>query len=293
MPAPLERLVIAPSDRRRAIVDVIRSARHQLALSIFRCDDEPVLRALAAAAARGVRVSAIVTARAKAGGRGLDRVSEWLAAHGVEVRRCSSWTKYHAKYVVADERIAIVTSLNFTPKCFERTCDFLLVTRDAAVVSGLTALFAADWSARPAELTAAQRERLIVGPDDAPRRRFASLLTQARNRVRLIDAKLTDPFTCRLLDARRRAGVAVEIAGKRVLRPLRAHGKLLVIDDAAAVIGSIALSPASLDRRRELAVVIRNPGLIAALDGFWSTHCEPARVVPMAHAPVPFVEVAS
>ena len=78
-------------------------------------------------------------------------------------------------------------------KCFARTCDFVLVTRDPAVVSGLTALFAADWADQPAMLTDAQRERLIVGPDGDPRARVRGLLHDARQRIRLLDTKLTDP----------------------------------------------------------------------------------------------------
>ncbi|HXR45634.1 MAG TPA: phospholipase D-like domain-containing protein, partial [Pseudolysinimonas sp.] len=127
MGARLERLVLAPAARRRRVLATIRAARRRLVLSIFRCDDARVLQALAGAAARGVSVCAIVTPRAKAGARRLDRMSGWLGVHGVEVRRGASWTKYHAKYIVADDRVALVTSLNFTSKCFTRTCDFLLV----------------------------------------------------------------------------------------------------------------------------------------------------------------------
>ena len=43
--------------------------------------------------------------------------------------------KYHAKYLVADDGPAVVASLNFTRKCFRKTCDALVVTHDPAVVS--------------------------------------------------------------------------------------------------------------------------------------------------------------
>jgi len=234
-----------------------------------------------------------VTARARASARDLDRVCEWLVAHAIEVRRPVAYAKYHAKYLVADERVALVTSLNYTATCFTRTCDFMLVTRDPAVVSGLTALFAADWSAEPAALTAAQRERLIVGPDHDPRARFGALMQEARQQVRLLDTKLSDRATCRVIDARRYAGIAVAIARRRAVRPLRAHGKLLLIDDRAAVIGSLALSPASLDRRRELAVVVRDPRLVATLDAFWRSHVEPAGAAAGLGVPGPFMELAS
>jgi len=293
MPATREYLVIEPARRRRAVLGVIRFARRRLVLSIFRCDDAPVLQALAGASARGVAVSAIVTARARAATRDLDRVCDWLTARGIEVRRSGAPAKYHAKYVVADERVGLVTSLNYTAKCFTRTCDFLLITRDPAVVSGLTALFDADWAGQPASLTVAQRERLIVGPDGDPRARVQGLLHDARQQIRLLDTKLTDPAIRRALDDRRDAGVEVEIARRRTLRPLRAHGKLLLIDDRAALVGSLALSPTSLDRRRELAIVLRDPRLVAALGAFWHSHCDPAHTSTGLGTPAPAAELAS
>jgi phosphatidylserine/phosphatidylglycerophosphate/cardiolipin synthase-like enzyme len=277
-----DRLVIAPSQRRRTIVGAIRTARERLALSIFRCDDRVVLEALRAAARRGVHVRVLMTPRARAAGSELEALHAWLAGHGIEVRRYTGGMKYHAKYLVADARLALVTTLNLTTRCFERTCDFTLTTPDPAVVSGLTALFDADWSATPLHFTAAQRERLIVGPDHAPRERFAALVHEARRCIRILDAKLADEHLVGLLDDRERRGIAVERARRRDVRPLRRHGKLLIVDGDAAVIGSLALSAHALDGRRELAVVTRDPRVVAELDAFW--HARLARRRPVADA---------
>ena len=267
-----ERIVIAPRLRRRTILAAIRAAREQLAVPIFRCDDRVVQQALAAAAARGVHVRVLMTPRARAAARDLDALHAWLAGRGVDVRRYEGGMKYHAKYLVADAGLAIVTTLNFTARCFARTCDFTLVSRDPAVVSGLRELFDADWSHRPVTLTDAQRARLIVGPDHQPRERFAALMRQARQQVRILDAKLTDPHLAGLLDERRLAGLTVERARRRDVRPLRRHGKLLMVDGDTAAIGSFALSTGALERRRELAVITRDARLVGALDAFWRAH---------------------
>ncbi len=258
--------------RRRTILALIRSAQRHLVLSIFRCDDAAVMHALADAVRRGVTVRAIVTRRAKASARDLGHLRSWLAAHGVAVRGYAAAAKYHAKYIVADDRTALVGSLNLTAQCFERTCDFMLVTHDADVVGGLSELFAADWAQRAATLTPAQSDRLIVGPDQRPRDRFVSLISEARHRIRVLDAKLTDRGIRSLLRFRREAGVTVEIARRRDVRPLAAHGRLLVIDDRAAVIGSFALSRGALERRRELAVITRDAAILGELDAFWRSH---------------------
>jgi cardiolipin synthase A/B len=267
-----ERIVIDPRSRRRAVLAAIRAARVRLVLSIFRSDDRAVWQRLADAARRGVHVRVLMTPRARAAAKALDALQAWLTAHDIEVRRYGGGMKYHAKYLVADGRRALVTTANLTARCFDRTCDFTLVTRDATVTTGLCELFDADWDARPARLTAAQRARLVVGPDHAPRERFAALVNEARDRLRILDSRLDDPWLVETIEARRLAGVAVERARRRDVRPLRRHGKLLIVDHAMAVLGSSPLSVHALDRRRELAVVIRDPELVAALDVFWRTY---------------------
>jgi cardiolipin synthase A/B len=269
---PKERLVIDSRLRRRTILAAIRAARQQLLLSIFRSDDRAVWQALASAARRGVRVRVLMTPHARAAGTALDDLQARLASHGIDVRRYAGGMKYHAKYLVADEHLAVVTTANLTGHCFEHTCDFTLVTCDADVVAGLGELFAADWDARPVRLTAAQRARLIVGPDHAPRDRFAAIVSAARRRIRILDSKLADPRILELLESRRHAGVAVERARRRDVRPLRRHGKLLLVDGGVAVLGSCALSTRALEHRRELAVITRDPRLVAQLDRFWRIH---------------------
>ena len=44
------------------------------------------------------------------------------------------------------------------------------------------------------------------------------------------------------------------------------HGKMMIIDEARAVIGSTALSTLSLDFRREVSIVIHEPALVKQLN---------------------------
>ena len=225
MAATPERLVIEPAGRRRARAGVSSAPRAGASCCRFSgATTLVVLQALAGAAARGVAVSAIVTARASAAARDLDRVYDWLdrARHrGAPLRRARRSITRNTWSPTSGSRSS--PSLNYTAKCFARTCDFLLVTRDPAVVSGLTALFDADWAGQPASLTAAQRERLIVGPDGDPRARFASDSCTRRGSGSACSTP-SSPIrpSGALLDDRRGAGVEVEIARRRTLRPLRA-----------------------------------------------------------------------
>jgi phosphatidylserine/phosphatidylglycerophosphate/cardiolipin synthase-like enzyme len=255
--------VAAVADRRPAIVDVIRGARRRLTLSLFRCNDAEILGELATATARGVEVEVLVTSRAKGGRKKIEKLWRALGLTGATVHSYTDpVVKYHAKYLVADDATAIVASLNFTKKCFRKTCDALVVTRDPAVVAGLRRLWAADRSRAdlPDDLT----DRLIVGPERA-RRQLTALIDQARSSIRIIDAKLSDPDVLSLLKAKRAAGLAVDVFTAKHLGGLKSHGKMMLIDDKVAVVGGLALAALSLDFRREVAIKVTEPDAVAAV----------------------------
>ena len=167
-PSSAERLVIDPAERRSAVLEVIRGARRELVLSVFRCDDFKILDALGDAVQRRVRVRALLTPRAKNWDRRLQDLGVFLESMGAEVHRyAGARTKYHAKYLVADDALALIASLNFARKCFDRTCDFLLITTEPAIVAGLKSLFEMDCQAPDSGLPNLS-DALIIGPEPAP-----------------------------------------------------------------------------------------------------------------------------
>jgi cardiolipin synthase A/B len=256
-----DRLVVLVDERRAALLDVIRHARSRITLSLFRCNDDAVFEELTEATARGVAVEVLVTSRAKGGQKKMAKLWRALEQTGASLHSYTDpVVKYHPKYLVADEGPAIVASLNFTKKCFKNTCDALVITHDPAVVSDLRRLWTADCGRlpMPEDLT----DRLIVGPERA-RRQFTGLIEEARTSIRLIDAKLSDPDLVSLLNAKRAAGMTVEIFSARQLGDLKSHGKIMLIDDKTVVVGSLALAALSLDFRREVAIVVTGASAVA------------------------------
>jgi phosphatidylserine/phosphatidylglycerophosphate/cardiolipin synthase-like enzyme len=216
-----------------------------------------------------VAITALVTARAKGGQKKLQKLWDALQRTGASV---ASYTdpvvKYHAKYLIADDGPAIVASCNFTRKCFSRTCDALVVTHDVDVVAGLRALMQADHDGRraPESLT----PRLIVGPERA-RKQFTQLIDSATSRIRIIDPKLSDPDLLALLNARRSAGVTVDVFGSKRIGDLKSHGKIMLVDDRVAVVGSLALTALSLDFRREVAIIVDDRDAVAEVQRLFAS----------------------
>jgi PLD-like domain len=258
---PADALRTSTADRRRTILDVLRRARRRIELSVFRCDDAQVFAELARATARGVQVSVLMTARAKGRPGALETLRAALGATGAAVHLYTNPSmKYHAKYIVVDDGPAIVGSGNFTTKCFERTLDALVLTHDPEVVAGLRALHAADCQGAP--LPQALSPRLIIAPERS-REVLAALLANAESSIRIIDPKLCDPRMMSLLSARRNDGLTVEIFDGPRIGALESHGKILLVDDRIAVVGSLAFAPVSLDLRREVAIATHDPEALA------------------------------
>lgn len=108
---PPDRVITVVEDRHPALLDVIRQAKREITLSLFRCNDVEILLELARAVDRGVAVQVLVTSRAK-GKKKLKKLWSALERTGASIHAYNdAVVKYHAKYVVADDGPAVVGSL--------------------------------------------------------------------------------------------------------------------------------------------------------------------------------------
>jgi phosphatidylserine/phosphatidylglycerophosphate/cardiolipin synthase-like enzyme len=281
------RLILRPSERRQSIIEFMRSAERELSLSMFRCDDFGIIDEVAAAVQRGVRVRVLITQRARGWRERLKELTALLRSLGAEIRPYEDpMMKYHAKYVIADDAQAIVTSLNFTRKCFVETCDFIVFTHDANVIAGLKQLFENDFHTPSLPLPPIT-ERLIVGPDHS-RNRLTDILSTAQASIRIMDHRLTDPVILDLLATKQRQGVTVQVLGSGPLGGLICHGRMALIDEETAIIGSIHLSHPSLDMRREVAILIEESTVVTELyDYFKILAMDEGNIMNIAARPVP------
>jgi phosphatidylserine/phosphatidylglycerophosphate/cardiolipin synthase-like enzyme len=280
---PADIVVMAPEDRRDALLDAIRKATSRITLSLFRCNDKALFAELTAAVDRGVQVDVLMTSRAKGGQAKLQKLWDRVEATGSSIHTYRDpVVKYHAKYLVVDDGPALIASLNFTKKCFSKTCDAIVVTYDRGIIEGLRTLMEIDQQGLPAP--ASISERLIIGPERA-RRQLTALIEQAASSIRIIDPKLTDPDLVTLLRRRKAEGISVEIYGGKQLAGLKSHGKIMLIDGRRAVVGSLALAALSLDFRREIAVTVDEPGAIAAIDRWFGSLDATPETDPSRHRP--------
>jgi cardiolipin synthase len=252
------------------VLTAIRKARRYVDVCIFRLDRQEIVRALAATAQRGVRVRALIAHTNSAGDKPLRAIEQNLLAGGVTVARTSDeLLRYHGKFMVVDDMLHIF-GFNFTKQDVEKSRSFGLATRDQRTVKEALSLFQAD-STR--QVYSPQRSNLVVSPETA-RDILGKFIRGARRQLSIYDVKIQDPAMMKLLKDRAKAGVDVRLLGSmkdagdvkvRAFKGLRLHVRAIVRDGTRAFVGSQSLRTPELDRRREVGLLVNNPGVTRKL----------------------------
>ena len=276
------KLLIQPEDGVAPIVAALNKAKKSVDMLIFRLDRKQIEEALQAAAARGVAVRALVAFSNRGGEQQLRRLETRLLGSGVTVTRTGDdLVRYHAKMLLIDRSILYVLSYNYTTVDMERSRGFGIVTRNAKFIQEASRLFEAD-STRQTYVPGLNT--FLVSPVNA-RKQLAEFIRKARKELLIYDPKISDPQMVQLLQDRAKAGVEIRIIGrlgKRAtsltaerLREHRLHTRTIVRDRKQAFVGSQSLRKLELDSRRELGLILKDPGVVRQLVAVFERDWQP------------------
>jgi cardiolipin synthase A/B len=140
-------LAWSADNARPTMAELIDSAQHRLDIQHPKFIDSTILDRIAEAQDRGVHVRLL--SGGKHGISGADAPDTFsslriLRRAGVKVRR-QKHLKLHAKMMVADERRALVGSMNIDHRSFDVRRELGIVLGDKPIVDRLAAVFEHDW----------------------------------------------------------------------------------------------------------------------------------------------------
>jgi phosphatidylserine/phosphatidylglycerophosphate/cardiolipin synthase-like enzyme len=148
VPAPGSNLIWCPNNGRQRIADFIDSASETLWLQNERYQDMVIIERLVRAANRGVRVRIMSRALHKLKRKKLfEGVSGLRIVHdvGAKVRALKN-LKLHGKIMIADDKRAIVGSINLSPGSFDDRRELAVETSCDHVVRRLVETAEHDWN---------------------------------------------------------------------------------------------------------------------------------------------------
>ncbi|NYF53138.1 phospholipase D-like domain-containing protein [Tunturiibacter gelidoferens] len=283
-------VIVLPDDSAQPILDAIHGAKDSIRVKMFVFSDPTLLQAVMEAHQRGVKVRVMLNPERRDGEKenGESRIA--LTDAGIEVldsNPCFDLT--HEKSMVIDDRMAFVESLNWETKNLTETRDYAIVTTHKHEVEEIMECFDADWKRE--NFNAGEHSHLIWCIGNG-RQRLGQLIDEAKHSLWLQNERYQDPTIIEHLVRANQRGVTIHImarpphklkkdkliegvSGLRVLedigvkihklKHIKLHAKLLLADDARAIIGSINLAPGSFDSRRELAIEVRDEHIIDRL----------------------------
>jgi phosphatidylserine/phosphatidylglycerophosphate/cardiolipin synthase-like enzyme len=180
-------------------------------------------------------------------------------------------------------------TMNFTNSAFTANREYVMIDRTPADVAELLKIFACDWNETP---YIPGECPVVVSPVNS-RSRFLALIDSAQQSLTVQVEYCTDPEVVAHLSARAKAGVDVKVmlaylepspcmdgdtnaleaklmadAGVTqvaFMKNIRMHAKCIVADGARAFLGSENLTTTSLDRNREIGILVTDPLLVAKL----------------------------
>ena len=278
-------LIVEPEGGINPILTAIKNAKSDIDILIFRLDCQSVTKALEAAVRRGVAVRAMIAKKHRGGARDLRKLERRLLKSGVVLAQTAGdLVRYHGKMMIVDRRVLHVYGFNYTRLDYESR-SFGIITSNRAFVSEALKLFEADSTRRPYTSSLAN---FLVSPDNS-RERLAAYISGARRQLLIYDPKLSDREMHGLLTQRADEGVDVRIIGKTRRRrsPLhiekfpgfRLHVRAIIRDGESAFLGSQSLEPLSLDRRRELGVIVSDAGIVREMKSIFERDWRQTRAV--------------
>jgi cardiolipin synthase len=299
MPPFSTRLIVQPDDGVEPVREFVNSAENSLLIKQFTFTEPSLIAAVIDRQKAGVDVRVMLNPARSGGDRANDETYEQLQNAGIAVQWSNpNFYVTHEKSIVVDEKAALVATFNLMEKYFTLTRDYGIITENPYHVAQIVDVFNADWEHR--DWVCSAYEGLLWSNSNS-RYHMAQFIDTATQRIDVQHPKYVDAVILERLASAADRGVKVHVlcggkhgisewdildtfASLRTLRRfgakvhkqknLRVHAKLIIVDDAQALVGSMNIDRSAFDLRRELGITIDDAAAVARLKEVFTTDWE-------------------
>lgn len=283
---------VEPNAGEAPVVHAIRGAQRSVWVEVYLLTDRNVIYALEDAAQRGVDVRVLLELNPYGSGTtSPTQTLQELQAAGVKAEGADSAYHYtHEKAMIVDGATLFIMTGNLTKSgmggsSYAENREYGVIDTASADVAEAVSIFKADWQRTTPTLTSPD---LVVSPVNA-RARLLGFINGAQSSLLVEDEEMYDTQSENALIAAAQRGVHVEVvlpqpsgssssSDADVSRLLRGgvqvryisivymHAKMMLADGRSAFVGSENFSATSLDRNRELGIIIADTQAISTLN---------------------------
>jgi cardiolipin synthase A/B len=282
---------VEPDASYRVITNAIQDAKKSVWVEMYLLTERHVINALEEAAHQGIDVRVMLEGHPYGSGSSSPQQTiDKLNAAGVQARTTNpSFALTHEKGMIIDNSAVFIMSSNFTLSALGGSSsstnrEYGIIDNNQEDVQAVVSIFNADWNRSTAQFN---DSNLVVSPVNS-RNDFISLITNAHQSLLIEAEEMQDSSIERALVNAAGRGVQVQVilpapissgdsnsTGIQTIKrggvkvnedtKLYMHAKMMVIDGKTGFVGSENISTASLDRNREVGIIISDPNVLATL----------------------------
>ena len=262
------------------IVEKINNSKNKVYLEVYMLTETRIKQALVNAKKRWIEVKVLLERNPYKANNINNKHYKFLRENSVNVKWSNpdNFSLNHSKFIIIDEQI-IISTWNFTYSTFSYNRDMFLFSKDKTLINTLTKIFEKDfvW-----EKTSLHEYNLVLSPNYS-RNKFSKLFESAEKSIKMYFQYLKDEKLEELLIEKANSWIEIEVVvsesfyleekykikdlekkGIKIkpLKKAKMHSKAILIDDKYLFIWSINFSSYSLDKNRELWVILTNKDII-------------------------------
>lgn len=271
-------LRISPFGTESKFLDLINNAQDRIYIQSYLVTNKKIIAALQNASTRsGIDIKMMIERKPYQSYRddyaALEYYFSWTSIQLLPDTQL--WVDYlHAKLNIIDNSYVVQTA-NLTASSFTKNREHFLYGTDPSILSGLLQVFLDDWYDR-VYYAADLQPNVVICPINC-REVIEWLLSSAQQSIVIQTQYITDPAVMDILKNKSSLDIQIIVAdvdsNDAVLRyfwPRKArylpkpyvHTKMILIDGKTLLIGSMNMSPNSLDENREIGLLVSDQGVI-------------------------------
>jgi cardiolipin synthase len=280
-------LITEPDQGLSPIYALLTQATRTIDVTMYELVDPMAEQLLGRAAENGIAVRVILDQNLER--RNNQPTYNYLEQHGVHVVwAAKTYAATHQKSIVVDGSIVAIMTLNLTSRYYATTRDFAVLDNDPNDIAAIELVFDAGFNG--SSVTAPPAGGLVWSPKQSGPA-LLSLIRSAKTSLLIENEEMSDSAIVAALETSARSGVRVQVvmtyessyaanfsklteAGVRIstysydATPY-IHAKVILADygapDASAFVGSENFSIASLEKNRELGLILTEPAILSSL----------------------------
>lgn len=274
------------------IVEEIDNAKNKIFLETYILTETRIQEALKRAKKRNLEIKVLLEKNPymayNINNKAFNNLEKsWIIAHWSD---SDDYSLNHSKFIIIDD-FAYISTWNFSYSTFTKNRDYYIKISDSKIITLLKELFQADYAWEKKDFF---HPNVVLSPYNS-RDIFSKIIESAQENLDIYAQYFSDEDIEFLLEKSAKKWVKIRVimrksnddeidpsiitlqkAGVEIytLNSPSMHSKMFLVDNSYLFLGSVNLSAYSLDKNRELWLMIKNPEIISKMSQYFQNDIE-------------------